>query len=60
MWNGWIRDAGFADEASLRAWLNETGVTGYPQMRLVMERSPILPNESSLPFRTYKPYLLGF
>ena len=37
-WNARIRDEGFADEASLRAWLTEQGVTGYPAMLLVMER----------------------
>ena len=26
------------DEAALRAWLNERGVTGYGQSLLVMER----------------------
>lgn len=38
VWNARIVDRGFADEASLRAWLAEQGVTGYPQMMLVMER----------------------
>jgi hypothetical protein len=37
-WNGRIRAANLADEASLRAWLAERDVTGYPQMMLVMER----------------------
>jgi hypothetical protein len=37
-WNRRIREKGFADEASLRAWLTEQGVTGYPQTFLVMER----------------------
>jgi len=37
-WNSRIRDQGFADEASLKRWLTEQGVTGYPQMLLVMER----------------------
>lgn len=37
-WNARIREQGFADEASLRAWLNDQGVTGYPQSLLVMER----------------------
>jgi len=37
-WNARVREAGLADEASLRAWLAERGVTGYPQMLLVMER----------------------
>jgi hypothetical protein len=37
-WNTHIAAHGFADEASLRAWLSEQGVSGYPQMLLVMER----------------------
>jgi hypothetical protein len=37
-WNARVRAEGFNDEASLRAWLGEQGVTGYPQMLLVMER----------------------
>jgi len=37
-WNARVREQGFADEASLRAWLTSQGVTGYPQMLLVMER----------------------
>ena len=37
-WNARIRDAGPPDEHSLRAWLAENGVTGYPQSMLVMER----------------------
>ena len=37
-WNARVRDGGFSDEASLRAWLTEQGVTGYPAMLLVMER----------------------
>jgi len=37
-WNARILEKGFGDEASLRAWLHEEGVTGYPQMLLVMER----------------------
>jgi hypothetical protein len=37
-WNARIRDAGLPDEQSLRAWLDEKGVTGYPQSMLVMER----------------------
>jgi hypothetical protein len=36
-WNSRIRAHGFADEASLRQWLAEHGVTGYAQMLLVME-----------------------
>ena len=31
-------EAGLSDEASLRTWLTGQGVTGYPQMLLVMER----------------------
>jgi hypothetical protein len=37
-WNARVREGGFTDEAALRAWLTEQGVTGYPQMLLVMER----------------------
>lgn len=37
-WNARVRQSGAGDEASLRAWLTERGVTGYPQMLLVMER----------------------
>ena len=37
-WNARVRETGLADEQSLRAWLTEKGVTGYPQMLLVMER----------------------
>jgi hypothetical protein len=37
-WNRRIQEKGFADEPSLRAWLTEQGVTGYPQTFLVMER----------------------
>jgi hypothetical protein len=37
-WNQRIRAKGFKDEKSLRAWLTEHGVTGYPQMYLVMEQ----------------------
>jgi hypothetical protein len=37
-WNARIAEGAFADEASLRAWLESQGVTGYPQMLLVMER----------------------
>ena len=37
-WNARIREADFKDEASLRTWLAEQGVTGYPQGLLVMER----------------------
>lgn len=38
VWSARIRDAGLADEPSLRAWLSGQGITGYPQMLLVMER----------------------
>ena len=38
VWNVRIRDRGLTDEATLRSWLSEQGVTGYPQMLLVMER----------------------
>jgi hypothetical protein len=37
-WNSRVRDSGINDEAALRAWLTECGVTGYPQSLLVMER----------------------
>jgi len=37
-WNARVREGNFADEAELRAWLAEQGVTGYPAMMLVMER----------------------
>jgi hypothetical protein len=37
-WNQRIATREFADEAALRAWLAEHGVTGYAQMLLVMER----------------------
>jgi hypothetical protein len=37
-WNARVLETGLADEASLRAWLTGQGVTGYPQMLLVMER----------------------
>jgi hypothetical protein len=37
-WNARIREQGFTDEAGLRKWLTEQGVTGYPQMLLVKER----------------------
>jgi hypothetical protein len=37
-WNARIREGSFADEESLRTWLTEQGVTGYPRMLLVMER----------------------
>jgi hypothetical protein len=38
VWNARVRDTGLSDETSLRAWLTERGVTGYPAMLLVMER----------------------
>jgi hypothetical protein len=37
-WNQRIRVLNFKDEGSLRAWLGLEGVTGYPQMLLVMEQ----------------------
>jgi hypothetical protein len=37
-WNARIAAAGLDDESALRAWLTAEGVTGYQQMRLVMER----------------------
>jgi predicted transport protein len=37
-WNARVREQGFEDESSLRTWLTEQGVTGYPAMLLVMER----------------------
>lgn len=37
-WNARVREQGFSDEAGLRKWLTEQGVTGYPAMLLVMER----------------------
>lgn len=37
-WNARIQAGDFRDESSLRAWLAEQGVTGYPQGLLVMER----------------------
>ena len=37
-WNARVLEQGFPDEASLRKWLTEQGVTGYPAMLLVMER----------------------
>jgi len=37
-WNRRVAGSGAADEAALRAWLTDNGVTGYPQMLLVMER----------------------
>ena len=37
-WNARVRTAGLDTEPQLRAWLAERGITGYPQMLLVMER----------------------
>jgi hypothetical protein len=37
-WNQRIRAEGLDDKESLRAWLTEQGVTGYPRSLLVMER----------------------
>jgi Domain of unknown function (DUF5655) len=37
-WNARVLEGGFKDEASLRKWLENQGVTGYPAMLLVMER----------------------
>jgi len=37
-WNERVRQSGMETEPSLRAWLAERDVTGYPQMLLVMER----------------------
>jgi hypothetical protein len=38
VWVSRIAELGEIDEVRLRAWLTERGVTGYPQMVLVMER----------------------
>jgi hypothetical protein len=38
VWNTRVRESAASDEASLRTWLTEQGVTGYPQNLLVMER----------------------
>jgi len=38
VWKARVNSGGFTDEVSLRSWLAEHGVTGYPQMLLVMER----------------------
>jgi hypothetical protein len=38
IWNQRIANEAIPDEPRLRAWLNEQGVTGYPQALLVMER----------------------
>lgn len=37
-WNRRVRRSGAKDEKSLRAWLAERGVDGYPRQLLVMER----------------------
>jgi len=37
-WNARVLETGIDSQTSLRAWLNDQGVTGYPQMLLVMER----------------------
>ena len=37
-WKARVLSGDFADEAGLRTWLAEQGVTGYPQTLLVMER----------------------
>ncbi len=37
-WNARVMEQRFAHEASLRSWLSDQGVTGYPAMLLVMER----------------------
>lgn len=37
-WNRRIAERDLPDETALRAWLAGEGVTGYPQMLLVMER----------------------
>lgn len=37
-WNARVRKSGASDKPTLRAWLSERGVTGYPAMLLVMER----------------------
>lgn len=36
-WNHRIRELAPGNEAALRSWLGKNGVTGYPQMFLVME-----------------------
>lgn len=38
VWNARIREANIGDERGLLTWLDEQGVTGYPQSMLVMER----------------------
>jgi hypothetical protein len=37
-WIARVRESGIGAEPELRKWLAEKGVTGYPQMLLVMER----------------------
>jgi hypothetical protein len=37
-WNGRVAQTGLGDEQSVRGWLAEQGVTGYPQALLVWER----------------------
>lgn len=37
-WNRRVLSSGLDNECDLRVWLREQGVTGYPQMLLVMER----------------------
>ena len=37
-WSARVDALGDVDESRVRAWLSEHGVTGYPQMLLVMER----------------------
>ncbi|MFE9746494.1 DUF5655 domain-containing protein [Saccharothrix saharensis] len=37
-WNRRVLSSGLDNERDLRVWLREQGVTGYPQMLLVMER----------------------
>jgi hypothetical protein len=38
VWAARVAELGDIDEPALRTWLTEQGVTGYPQMVLVMER----------------------
>lgn len=38
VWNERVTQAGLGDEPALRAWLEDRGVTGYPQTLLVWER----------------------
>jgi len=38
VWNARVLASGMRTEDELRAWLRDQGVTGYPQMLLVMER----------------------